>query len=408
MIDNIRTIDDLDLSGRTVLVRTEFNVPLADDGTIADLSRIEAAIPTLLEVLRAPAALVILSHRGRPWGERTAIDSLESFAPVLSELLEAPVAFAADCVGQERDRQVSGLRSGEALLLQNVRYHIEENRADEPFAAQLAHGVDVYINDAWGNSHRPHASMSVLPRLVPERAAGRLVEAEFAALRSAIHDSARPRVLVLGGAKAAGKDGKLHIMEHLLERMDGIVVGGRVALYLLAARGQIPLEILVDTTGTDAAGISVEEQVTLAASVLEDAVRSDCAIVLPVDARTEADDGRAREIALGDLQPNTPFLDIGPQTERLFAETISSAASVIWNGPMGAFERPGFDSGTAAVARAIALSNAESLVGGGDSARALSTLGLEDQVTHVSTGGGVVLTYLMGQPLPGLDALSSS
>jgi phosphoglycerate kinase len=385
----VRTLRDLgDLDGRRVLVRVDFNVPLAD-GAVSDDMRIRAAVPTIEELRRRGARLVLASHLGRPKDREPSL-SLAPVAERLGELIEAPVRLAPGVVGDEVRAAVDELGEGDVLLLENVRYEPGETKNDPDLARSLASLADVYVDDAFGAAHRAHASTEGVARLLDERAAGLLLEREVSTLLGVLEDPARPLVSVLGGAKVSDK---IAVIERFLETADTIIIGGAMCFPFLAAQGH--------SVGDS---LCAEEDVKLAKRILNGAE-----LRLPVDLVVGdrfAADAQKRTIDGVDVPDGWMGLDIGPETARAYSEVIAQAGTVFWNGPMGAFELEPFAAGTRAVAEAVAAAPGTTVVGGGDSAAALRQFGLEDQVTHLSTGGGATLELIEGKQLPGVEALA--
>lgn len=384
------SITDVDVAGKRVLVREDLNVPLAK-GAIADDSRIKAAIPTLEHLAERDARVIVISHLGRPKGVDPAL-SLRPVAAALSKELGREVRFAEDCVGEVARRAVSGLRDGEVLLLENVRFHPEDEANDPEFASRLAALGEIFVNDAFAASHRAHASVVGVAKHLPAYA-GELMVAELTALHQALDDPKRPLVAVVGGAKVSTKVG---VLTHLLEKVDALLVGGAMANTFFRAQGY--------PTG---AGL-VEE------SALKDAIEVETKggkkVVLPVDlvcARKMEAGQEVETVPANAVEPGWMALDIGPESVALFAKHIASAATIVWNGPMGVAEIPDFAKGTRAVGHAVAGSGAYSLVGGGDTVAAIDSLGLSG-FSHVSTGGGATLEYLEGKELPGVAILKDA
>lgn len=405
----LRTLAELDLRGRTVLMRVDFNVPLAGGkvagGQVADDARIRATLPTIRAVLGRPGArLVLMSHLGRPSGAPAAGLRMEVVAQRLAAVLGAPVRTAGDCVGPAAEAAAAQLRAGQVLMLENLRFHPGEQANDPRFAARLAKLGQVYVNDAFGAAHRAHASTVGVPALLPAQAtaAGLLLQREVEELGGLLARPAAPFVLVVGGAKVSSKIG---VLRNLLERVDAILIGGGMAYPFLAAQGAAVGASLMDG---DAAATAAELLAAAAARRLPVLLPADhLAAVPPVD--TAAAARGAVAVAGRDVPDGLAGVDIGPRTARAFAERIASAGTVLWNGPMGVTEVERFRGGTRAVAQAVAGSAAHTVVGGGDSVAALQALGMAagaGGIDHVSTGGGASLELLEGRTLPGVAALS--
>lgn len=390
-------IDALDVAGKRVLLREDLNVPLEwDDGVarITDATRIDAAVPTLRLLRERKARTIVLSHLGRPDGHADPKYSLKPVAEMLAQHLGAPVAFAADCVGDVARSAVEKLRDGDVLLLENLRFHAGEERNDLAFAKQLAELGDLYVDDAFGTAHRAHASTEALAHLLPH-AAGPLMEAEIAALQPLMEEPPRPYICVIGGAKVKDKVG---VFSALAQRVDAFCVGGGMANTLLAAQGVNVGRSLRD------------DDLDPARRILALAAERHVPIHLPVDAIVssgfDADDG-AHPVEIGAVGDEM-ILDIGPATAEAYARVIESAKTIVFNGPMGVYEKPAYRAGTKAIGEAIARATsagAMSVVGGGDAAAAAHLLGFADRMTHVSTGGGATLEFLEGKTLPGIAAL---
>ena len=389
----MRSLHDLDVAGKRVFVRADFNVPL-EHGRVGDATRIDATLPTLRWLLDHGATLVLASHLGRPKGKRTAELSLRPVADVLSSRLGRPVTLAPDCVGPETEALVAKMNRGDVVLLENLRFHSEEERNDPGFAAQLARLADVYVDDAFGAAHRAHASTTGMVPLVRERAAGLLLAREVEMLSRLMRAPEKPFVAVLGGAKVSDKIG---VIEHLLSRVTAFVIGGAMAYTFLRAEGKPVGRSRVE-----------EDKIELARETLARAAQAQVRVLLPVDhlAADKPEAGAAtRVVSADDFPADLLGVDIGPETAKRYAAEITAARTVLWNGPMGIFEIDAFSRGTMAVAAALASCRGVTVVGGGDSVAALARAGKADAVTHVSTGGGASLEFLEGRELPGVKVL---
>jgi phosphoglycerate kinase len=388
----VKTLDDVDVEDKRVLDRVDFNVPL-EDGKIADDTRIRAALPTIEELRRRRAKLVLAAHLGRPEDREPEL-SMRPVADRLSELTGADVTLAPGVVGSDVEAFAEKLLPGDVLMLENVRYEPGETENDPELARALARLADVYVDDAFGAAHRAHASTEGVAHLVPQRAAGRLLQREVDTLEGLFRDPRRPLVAVLGGAKVTDKIG---VIDRFLEVADALLIGGAMAFPFLAVQGH--------SIGDSKCA---EDDLEPARRALAAAERSDCRLELPVDlVLGDRFDAEAQTQALDgvDVPEGWMGLDVGPRTAAAFAEEIRAAGTVFWNGPMGAFELEPFAAGTRTVAEAVADSGAETVVGGGDSAAALHRFGLADRVTHLSTGGGASLELVEGKKLPGVEAL---
>jgi len=387
---NKKMVTDFDVKGKKVLVRVDFNVPLKD-GKVADDTRIKAALPTINYLLEHGAAVILSSHLGRPKGEAKPEFSLKPVAEYLSGLISAPVAFAEDCIGSKAVEAAAALKPGEVLVLENTRFHAGEKKNDPEMAKALASLAELYVDDAFGTSHRAHASNVGVTDYLPA-AAGFLLEKEIKYLGNTIADPKRPFVAILGGAKVSDKIG---VIENLLDKADSILIGGGMANTFFKAQGYEMADSLVEEDALETAKMLL--------------AKAGGKLVLPVDVVIADDfsaDANAKTMDLGDVPAGWRILDIGPKTVAAFDEIINKAGTVVWNGPMGVFEFDKFAKGTFAVADALAKSDAISIVGGGDSASAIKKSGLADQITHISTGGGASLEMLEGKILPGLAALN--
>ncbi|MBI2503270.1 MAG: phosphoglycerate kinase [Candidatus Latescibacteria bacterium] len=393
-----KTLEDIQVAGKRVLVRVDFNAPLDDRLHITDDTRLQAALPTLEHLLDQGAALVLMSHLGRPKGKRLPQMSLKPVAERLGQLLGRPVQLAPDCVGPEVERLAGGLRPGQVLMLENLRFHPEEEKNDPEFARQLAALGEIYVDDAFGSAHRAHASTEGVARHLAVRASGLLMEREIQYLRDAVQQPRRPFVAVLGGVKVSGK---IELIENLLNKVDALLIGGAMAYTFFKAMG---LEI--------GNSLLEAERVEVARQTLARAEERGVQLLLPVDcvvADRFAADAQTRVVARQEIPAGWLGMDIGPQTRQLFTAQVSGAGMVIWNGPLGVCEMAPFAEGTRQVAQALARASAErgtlSIIGGGDTAGAIAQLGLSGQMTHVSTGGGASLECLSGLVLPGVAVL---
>ncbi len=393
------TINDLDLKGKRVFIRVDFNVPLKD-AVITDDTRIRETLPTLRLAIQKGGRLVLASHLGRPKGGPDSKFSLKPAARKLEGLLGKPVAFALDCVGPGVEGQSKALRDGEVLVLENVRFHPEEEKNDEAFSKQLAALCDgLFVCDAFGSAHRAHASVVGITRFVKQSAAGLLMEKELAYLGKALVNPARPFVAILGGAKISDK---IEVVENLMKIAGAMLIGGGMAYTFLKADGQPIGKSLVE-----------DDKLELARRLRDEARQKKFALLLPVDHIVGAEfkaDTAARTVSVSATPDGWMGLDIGPKTIETYRQKISGAKTIVWNGPMGVFEMPAFAKGTLEVAKAIAaatVSGATSIVGGGDSVAAVHQSGVADKISHISTGGGASLEFLGGRKLPGVEALTN-
>lgn len=391
----MQSIDQAALTSKRVFIRVDFNVPL-DGDRVTNNSRITNALPTLRFAIEAGAKVILASHLGRPKGQRNPKLSLAPVAKELEGLLDHPVAMADDCIGAEVEAQVAAMNNGDVLLLENLRFHSEEEQNDATFAASLGRLADVYVNDAFGTAHRAHASTAGIVAHVDTAVAGFLMQREVDALSGLLAGAKHPFVAIVGGAKVSDK---ILLLESLLERVDAILVGGAMAYTFLKAQGH-----KVGTSRVE------EDKLDLAASLLEKAAAKNVAIELPSDhvvASDFSESAPAETIAGVDIPDGKMGLDIGPFSQGRYGDRIAQAATILWNGPMGVFEWDAFAAGTMSVAEAVANSPAVSVVGGGDSVAALTLSGRSDDITHVSTGGGASLEFLEGKHLPGIAALDA-
>ncbi len=395
---NILTIDDLKLEGKRVLVRVDFNVPM-EKGAITDDKRIVESLPTIKKILKEGGIPILMSHFGRPKGKRMAEFSLKPVADALAKLLGQQVLFASDCVGPEVQAMVAGLKRGDCLLLENLRFHPEEEANDPAFSKELASLGDLYVNDAFGSAHRAHASTEGITKFMKSSAAGYLMEKELKFLGRAVGDPARPYVAIIGGAKISGK---IDVMHNLMNKVDTLMIGGGMMFTFYKAQG---LEIGNSLLEAD--------KVSLASSLLKEAAERKIKLMLPVDtvvAESFSNDASRAVVSVKHIPAGWSGLDIGPESIRLFTGELDRAKTIVWNGPMGVFEMPNFCHGTVAIAEKMAertRHGAVTIVGGGDSAAAIAKAGLEHAVSHVSTGGGASLEFLEGKVLPGVAALTA-
>jgi len=387
------SITDLELSGKRVFMRVDFNVPLAD-GRITDDTRIESSLPSIRYVLEKGGRLILASHLGRPKGKPDPKYSLKPVAARLSELLGKQVRFAPDCVGPDVEKMVSQLPNGGVLLLENLRFHAEEEKNDNAFAKQLSALCDVYINDAFGAAHRAHASTVGIATFVRQAAAGFLMQKEIESLSHALSKAEKPYVAIVGGAKISDK---IELIENFMNIASTILIGGAMAYTFFRAKGIETGRSLVET-----------EKIDVAKALLAKAVDMKVVIELPMDqvVATGLDSSDSQITPVTRTPPDLMGLDIGPETIRRYSEIVRQAKTIVWNGPMGVFENPKFAAGTFAIARAVAEAKAFSIVGGGDSAAAVTQSGVESKITHISTGGGASLEFLSGRKLPGVEVLT--
>ena len=406
-----KTVADINVKGKKVLMRCDFNVPLDDNQNITSDARIVKALPTIKHILDGGGALILMSHLGRPKGQPDEKFSLKPVAKRLSELLGQEVVFAEDCVGADTKAKAEALKDGDCMLLENLRFHKEETikdkaakedaqlrQAKDDFAKELAALADVYVDDAFGTAHRDNASMYTVPAVMEgkPRVSGFLIEKEMKFLGETLKDPERPFVAILGGAKVSDKIG---VIENLIHKVDTIVIGGAMAYTFFKAQGkQIGSSLCED------------DFLDKATELLDQGKEAGCEVVLPVDsvAAQEVKAGAANKVVGDNIEADWLGLDIGPESQKLFAEKVASAKTVVWNGPMGVFEMEPFDAGTKAVAQAVAAATdngAKSIIGGGDSASAVTKLGLEERISHISTGGGASLEFLEGKKFVCLEIL---
>lgn len=389
------SIRALDLKGKRVFMRVDFNVPLSEGGEITDDTRVRASLPSITLASKAGARLILASHLGRPKGKPNPKMSLRPVAARLAELLGKPVIFATDCVGPEVEAQAAGLKDGEVMLLENLRFHPEEEKNDAEFSRRLAALAEVYVNDAFGSAHRAHASTEGITRYLSPCAAGLLMEKELEYLSKAVEKPARPYVAIVGGAKVSDK---IDLLQNLMKFADSVLIGGAMAYTFLKAQG-----VQVGLSKTE------DDKLDLARDLMQFAERRTIRLRLPSDhvVAEKVDPGATAEVVqTANIPANRLGVDIGPATRAAYAAEIADAETIVWNGPMGVFEIDQFAQGTLEVARAVAASSAVSIVGGGDSVAAIAKAGVESKITHISTGGGASLEFLSGMTLPGVAALT--
>ncbi len=406
-----KTVADVNVRGKKVLMRCDFNVPLDENCNITSDDRIVKALPTIKRVLDGGAALILMSHLGRPEGQRDEKFSLAPVAKRLSELLGRKVVFADDCVGPQTQAKAKALKPGDCMLLENLRFHKEETikdkaakedaqlrKAKDDFARQLADMADIYVDDAFGTAHRDNASMYTVPMMMEgkPRVIGFLVEKELKFLGETLKNPDRPFVAILGGAKVSDKIG---VIENLIGKVDRIIIGGAMAYTFLKGRGKSIGRSLCE-----------DDFIDKGQQLLDHASEAGCEVVLPVDHRVvrKLKAGGQYRVAVGDIDPGYQAVDIGPIAAKTFVKKIADARTIVWNGPMGIFEMPPFDKGTKAVALAVAAATekgARSIIGGGDSASAVEKLGLADKISHISTGGGASLEFLEGKKFKCIEIL---
>ena len=397
---NKKTVDDINVKGKKVLVRCDFNVPLKN-GVITDENRINAALPTIEKLIKDGGRVILCSHLGKPKGEPKPELSLAPVAKALSEKLGKEVVFAADdnVVGENAKKAVEAMQDGDVVLLQNTRYRAEETKNGEAFSKELGSLADIFVNDAFGTAHRAHCSTVGVVSYVKEAVAGYLIGKELKYLGNAVEDPVRPFVCILGGAKV---DSKLPVIENLLSKADTLIIGGGMAYTFLAAKGYGVGNSLVDETKIDYCADMMKKAEEKGVKIL---LPVDCTVVKgfpdPIDAPVDVEFVDADKIPAG-----MEGVDIGPKSSEIFANEVKYAKTVVWNGPMGVFENPTLAAGTLAVAKALAETDAVTVIGGGDSAAAVNNLGFGDKMTHISTGGGASLEFLEGKELPGIAALN--
>ena len=391
----MKTLKDLELAGKRVLVRVDFNVPMNDQGEITDDLRIRTVLPTLRYLVEAGARVIICTHRGRPKGQRVEAFSLAPVAALTAEMIGRPVPLAPDCIGPKVEAAVAALKDGDCLMLENLRFHPEEEKNDAAFSRQLAALADVYVNDAFAVSHRAHASVVGVTAHVREKAAGFLLQKEMEYFQRAIGTPQRPLIAIVGGAKVSGK---LQALQNMLGRVDRMIIGGAMANTFLKSQGY------------DVGASKVEDDLLdTARDLLVQARAKGVKVYLPVDviaADRFAPDAVIKQVTIQDIPKNWMALDIGPASVVLFNEALADARTIVWNGPMGAFEMDAYARGTMALAHTVASSHALSVTGGGDSNAAVKQSGEAENISYMSTGGGAFLMLMEGKELPGIKALA--
>ncbi len=396
---NKKSVDDINVKGQRVLVRCDFNVPL-QDGKITDENRLVAALPTIKKLIADGGKVILCSHLGKPKGEPKPELSLAPVATRLSELLGQEVTFAADAnvVGDNAKAAVSAMKDGDVVLLENTRYRAEETKNEEAFSKDLASLADVFVNDAFGTAHRAHCSNVGVTNYVDTAVVGYLMQKEIDFLGNAVNNPERPFVAILGGAKVSSK---ISVIENLLDKVDTLIIGGGMAYTFMAAHGEEVGKSLLE-----------EDYKQYALDMEKKAEEKGVKLLIPIDTIVADDfsnDANTKIVGRGEIPADMEGLDIGPETQKLFAEAVDGAKTVVWNGPMGCFEMPNFAKGTVAVAEAMAnLQGATTIIGGGDSAAAVNQLGFGDKMTHISTGGGASLEFLEGKDLPGVAAANNA
>ena len=391
---NKKSVDDINVKGKRVLVRCDFNVPLID-GKITDENRLVAALPTIKKLIADGGKVILCSHLGKPKGQPVPELSLAPVAVRLSELLGQEVKFAADpeVVGPNAKAAVEAMNDGDVVLLENTRYRAEETKNGEAFSKELASLCDVFVNDAFGTAHRAHCSNVGVTQYVDTAVVGYLMEKEIKFLGNAVEDPERPFVAILGGSKVSSK---ISVIENLLDKVDTLIIGGGMAYTFAKSQG-----------GKIGVSLCEDDYLEYAANMLKKAEEKGVKLLLPVDNRIGdefSNDANIKIVPTGEIPDGWEGMDIGPETEKIFADAVKDAKTVVWNGPMGCFEMPNFAHGTEAVAQALAETDAVTIIGGGDSAAAVNQLGYGDKMTHISTGGGASLEFLEGKELPGVAA----
>ncbi len=390
-----KTVKDVDVTGKRVFVRVDFNVPIDEEGNITDDTRIRAAMPTIEYLTNSNAKVILASHLGRPKGEINLKFSLRPVAEKLSRLSNRKILFSSDCIGPEAAEKVNKMNDGDILLLENLRFHKEEEENDAHFAKKLASLADIYVNDAFGTAHRAHASTYGIAKFLPG-VAGFLMEKEITTMGNAIENPDRPFVAILGGAKVSDKIG---VVENLINKVDCLLIGGGMAYTFIKAQGYEIGKSLLET-----------DKIKLARELMQQANAKKVKLILPVDtvaADRLSDNAEHEVLNIEEMPADKMGLDIGPKTAELFSKEIKKAKTVVWNGPMGVFEMEPFATGTRKIAQAMSECKGKTIVGGGDSVAAIEQMGFRDSMTHISTGGGASLEFLEGKELPGISALQN-
>jgi phosphoglycerate kinase len=397
MNPRIKNVDNLSFEGKKALIRVDFNVPLDDNNNVTDDTRIQAAVPTINKILKDGGAVILMSHLGRPKSGPEDKFSLRHIVVALEKALGRSVKFAPDCIGDEAKNIAEGLKGGEVLLLENLRFYKEEEKGDEEFAKKLAHLGDIYVNDAFGTAHRAHASTAVIAQFFDIRVCGYLMLSELKNADMVLGNPERPYTAIMGGAKISDK---ILIIERLLDKVDNLIIGGGMSYTFAKAQG-----------GTIGDSLLEADKMDFVLELMEKAKTKGVNLILPVDtviSKAFANDAEQGMATSGEIPDGWMGLDIGPKTRELFAETVLKSKTILWNGPMGVFEMDSFDKGTKAIAEAVAQATkngAYSLIGGGDSAAAVNKFGYGESVSFVSTGGGALLEHMEGKVLPGVAAL---
>ncbi|MFN3996913.1 phosphoglycerate kinase [Algoriphagus sp.] len=398
MSSTVKNVDSLSFAGKKALIRVDFNVPLNEDFSVSDDTRIQAAVPSIKKILKEGGSAILMSHLGRPKGGPEEKYSLKHIISAVEAALGTKVQFASDCIGEEAESKAAGLKAGEVLLLENLRFYKEEEKGDMDFAKKLAKLGDIYVNDAFGTAHRAHASTAVIAEFFKDKVAGYLMESELTNADKVLGNPERPYTAIMGGAKIADK---IMIIERLLGKVDNLIIGGGMSYTFSKAQG-----------GSIGNSLLEEDKMDFVLELMEKAKAKGVNLVLPVDTVIADDFSNTAKQGMankGEIPDGWMGLDIGPKTRELFGKVILESKTILWNGPMGVFEMESFDKGTKAIAEYVAeatRNGAFSLIGGGDSAAAVNKFGYTDQVSYVSTGGGALLEHMEGKVLPGVAALA--